>query len=192
MPNDLEYEEDRPAGIASHEVFVSSARASSFYRSTQKALKWIPSPSGEAPRTALPLLAFECCLIDCPVFTDWATWTTANGYGVVETCLNLDHIKVALDFAEDHGVLVDSAGNPIVYDTQEEVAKAFTQMYADHPDEDDLKADADAWINLEALASAASINAYAWLNRFDIATFVRNTAVTAGLQHETREREHDA
>ena len=34
MPNDLEYEEDRPAGIASHEVFVSSARASSFYRST--------------------------------------------------------------------------------------------------------------------------------------------------------------
>ena len=56
---DMEYEENRPAGVASHECYVSVARVEPLFIAMEKAWPWIPSPSGEANRAAIPIHYLE-------------------------------------------------------------------------------------------------------------------------------------
>ena len=83
MPNDLDYEENRPGGLASHECLVSTAKASALYRATKDVLGWKPSPSGEAAREVIPLIELEELVRGAAVADDWSTWTAAAGYGAI-------------------------------------------------------------------------------------------------------------
>ena len=79
MPTDIDYEENRPGGVASHECWASTAKASAFYRSTKGALGWNPSPSGEAGRAVLALVDLEELMEGATAADDYATWTAAAG-----------------------------------------------------------------------------------------------------------------
>ena len=78
---DLDYLENRPAGLPSDECFLSIPKASMLYRSTETALPWVPTSNGEAARAMIPLLDLMEVWDRAPIDDDFITWTVANGYG---------------------------------------------------------------------------------------------------------------
>ncbi|MGB1602452.1 MAG: hypothetical protein ACPIOQ_57515, partial [Promethearchaeia archaeon] len=175
MSNHLQYEEERPAGEASHACLVSVAKTSPVYRATKDVLGWEPSPSGEAARAAIPIIELEELVRSAPVADDWSTWTAAMGYGVVTTCVHVDFLQQVFDFAEGNAVLTNSAGSIITFDSKEEAWAAFDTMFEEHPDEPTLTADATAWDDLEPLTAGAAVAAFQWLEDIPIMRLVMNT-----------------
>ena len=92
---DMEYEENRPAGVASHECFVSVARNEPLFTSMEKVWPWAPSPSGEANRAAIPIHFLEEGLASSPVADDYTTWTVANGFSVLTVCVHVDQLALS-------------------------------------------------------------------------------------------------
>ena len=80
MPVDIDYQENRPGGVANHENLLSVAKTEPIYIATQHSLEWRPSPTGEAARAVVPSMEMEELMADAPVSNSWHTWTTANGY----------------------------------------------------------------------------------------------------------------
>ena len=147
MPNDIDYEENRPGGVASHACFISVAKASAIYTATQEVLGWIPSPSGEAARMVIPVMELEELVRSAAVADDWPTWTATAGYGAVTTCVSVGFLQQVFDFAEANSILTNSAGSAITFDSKEEAWAAFDAMFEEHGDDADLIADASAYSN---------------------------------------------
>ena len=78
---DMDYEENRPAGVASHECFVSVARAEPLFTAMEKVWPWVPSPSGEANRAGIPIHYLEEGLGNSPVADDYDTWSQRGNQG---------------------------------------------------------------------------------------------------------------
>ena len=99
MPVDIDYQENRPGGVANHENLLSVAKTEPIYIATQHSLEWRPSPTGEATRAVVQSMEMEELMADAPVSNSWHTWTTANGYGSLTTCLHVDALERTFEFA---------------------------------------------------------------------------------------------
>ena len=75
---DIDYLENRPAGLPSNECFLSVPKTSLLYRSTETALSWAPASNGEAARAMIPLLDLMEVWDRAPIDDDFITWTVAN------------------------------------------------------------------------------------------------------------------
>ena len=179
MPVDIDYQENRPGGVANHENLLSVAKTEPIYLATQHCLDWRPSPSGEAARAVVQSIELEELLMDAPVANTWNTWTTANDYGALTTCLHVDALERTFEFAGNNAVLTDAAGNQVAFKDKDEALAAFQQMYVDHDGDPNLEIGDNDWDNLEPLALAAAITAYQWIENLGIADFVKTSRTIA-------------
>ena len=67
MPVDVDYQENRPGGVPSHQNLLSVAKAEPIFISTQHSHGWLPSPTGEAARAVIASIELEELLEDAPV-----------------------------------------------------------------------------------------------------------------------------
>ena len=123
---DMDYEENRPAGVASHECFVSVARVEPLFTAMEKAWPWVPSPSGEANRAAIPIHYLEEGLGNSPVADDYDTWSLANGFNLLPTCVHVDQLALSYGVIQREGGFATASGAPIVYDTD---AEAYLELF---------------------------------------------------------------
>ena len=132
---DLDYLENRPAGLPSDECFLSIPKASMLYRATETALPWVPTSNGEAARAMIPLLDLMEVWDRAPIDDDFITWTVANGYGSMTTCVHVNFLDGAFSFAEAQHLFADAAGDLVEYESKADLRKAVRELIAAHPDD---------------------------------------------------------
>ena len=179
MPVDLEYLENRPGGVPNHENLMSIAKTEVLYLSTQASHEWRPAPNGEAARAVIPAVELEELIEDAAVDDDWDTWTVANGYGLLTTCVHVDALGRIFDFAGNNSVITDSAGNPVTFASKDEAMEAFQLMFVNHAGDPALQLDANDWDDLEPLVNAAALAAYGWIENLSVADLVKTSRTLA-------------
>ena len=172
---DMEYEENRPAGVASHECYVSVARVEPLFIAMEKAWPWIPSPSGEANRAAIPIHYLEEGIAGSPVADDHVTWTLANGFESLTVCLQVDQLALSYGVIQRESGFSTATGAQIVFDTSPEAYSVFEGILVANATDPDLILDVTSFDSFEPCAAAASVTAFGWLNQLPLCNLVRGT-----------------